>query len=37
MVGENGNLLKEIIMKENGRIIGNKEEELSAIEGDLAT
>ena len=34
MDGDNGNPLKEIVMKENGRIIGNREEEPSAIEED---
>lgn len=35
MGGANGNHLKEIDMKVNGRIIGNKEEELFATEEDL--
>ncbi len=37
MDGDNGTHLKEIVMKENGRIIGNREEEHSAIEEDPDT
>ncbi len=37
MDGDNGTPLKEIVMKENGRIIGNREEEPSVIEEDPDT